>query len=80
MSGLEQAFYIMGIVFMSIMLLLIIGLVIGVFIIKGKVNRIHDNIENKINTVTNIAGKGGELAALASGKMVKKAKKAIGKK
>jgi uncharacterized membrane protein len=80
MSGLQETFYILGIIFMVIMLLLIIGLVVGVFIIKGKINRIHDNIENKINSATYLAEKGGELAALASGKVVKKAKKAIGKK
>jgi Na+-transporting methylmalonyl-CoA/oxaloacetate decarboxylase gamma subunit len=80
MSGLQETFYILGIIFMVIMLLLIAGLVIGVFIIKSKINKIHDNIEKKVNTVTSIAEKGGELAALASGKVVKKAKKAIGKK
>jgi hypothetical protein len=80
MSGLQETFYIIGIIFMIIMLLLIVGLVIGVFVIKSKINRIHDNIENKINSVSSLAEKGGELAALASGKVVKKARKAIGKK
>jgi uncharacterized protein YunC (DUF1805 family) len=80
MTGLQEAFYIIGIIYMVIMLLLILALVIVAFRIKGKVNKIHDNIEAKINSVTHLAEKGGELAAIASGKVVKKARKAIGKK
>jgi hypothetical protein len=80
MSGLQEAFYIIDIIFMSLMLLLIIGLLVGVFIIKNKINKIHDNIERKIDSVTNIAEKGGELAALASSGVVRKARKALSKK
>jgi hypothetical protein len=80
MSGLQEAFYIIGIIFMSIMLLLIIGLLVAVFIIKGKINKIHDNIESKIDSITSIAEKGGELAALAGSGVVRKAKKALGNK
>jgi cell division protein FtsL len=80
MTGLQEAFYIIGIIYMVIMLLLILALVIVAFRIKGKVNKIHDNIEEKINSVTHLAEKGGELAALAGGKVVKKAKKALNKK
>jgi hypothetical protein len=83
MSGLQEAFYIVGIVFMGLALLLIIGLLAGVFIIKGKINRIHDNIEDKINSVTHIAERSGEIAAIASGtvaRSAKKAKKVLGKK
>lgn len=80
MSGLQEAFYIVGLVFMGVIFLLIIGLMVAVFKIKSKVNRIHDQIEAKVNTAVHIAEKGGELAAIASGKVIKKAKKAVGKK
>lgn len=77
MNGLEQAFYIIGIVFMSIMLLLLAALVAAVFVIRTKINRIHDQIEERLNTVATIAEKGGEIAALATGAAVRKAKNAL---
>jgi hypothetical protein len=80
MSGLEQTFYILGIVFMGIMLVLIALILISVVVIRSKINRIHDNIDEKINSITHIAEKGGELAALATGVVAKKAKKALNKK
>jgi H+/gluconate symporter-like permease len=80
MSGLQEAFYIIGIIYMAVMLLLILALVVVAFRIKSKVNKIHDNIEEKINSVAHLAEKGGELAAIAGGKVVKKAKKALNKK
>jgi Na+-transporting methylmalonyl-CoA/oxaloacetate decarboxylase gamma subunit len=79
MNGLQEAFYIVGIVFMSIVLLLLVALLISVFVIKGKINRIHDNIENKINSVAHIAERGGELAAIATGTVARGAKKALRK-
>jgi Na+-transporting methylmalonyl-CoA/oxaloacetate decarboxylase gamma subunit len=79
MSGLEQTFYILGIVFMSIMLILVALLLISVIVIRSKVNKIHDRIDEKINSLTNFAEKGGEIAALATGAVAKKAKKAFNK-
>jgi cell division protein FtsL len=72
MSGLEQTFYIMAIIFMGISFLLMIALVTEVFIIKGKINKIHDNIEAKLSGITHLAEKGGEWASAAS-KIVSKA-------
>jgi len=80
MSGLEQAFYIIAIIFMSIMFVLIIALVVTVFVIRSKVNKIQHAIESKINTVTNIAERGGELAAAVTGGVARKAKRALGKR
>jgi Na+-transporting methylmalonyl-CoA/oxaloacetate decarboxylase gamma subunit len=80
MSGLEQTFYILGIVFMVIMLILIGLLLISVIVIRSKVNKIHASIDEKINSITNFAEKGGELAAIATGVVAKKAKKALNKK
>jgi cell division protein FtsL len=79
MSGLEQAFYIIAIVFMGVMFILIIALVVTVFVIRSKINKIQKTIEEKVHTVTSFAEKGGELAALATGGVVRKAKKALGK-
>ncbi len=75
MNGLEQTFYVMAIIFMSVSFLLLIALVSAVFVIKSKINRIHDNIEQKLSSITHFAEKGGEWAAAAS-KIVSKAAKA----
>jgi hypothetical protein len=80
MTGLQEAFYIISIIFYGVMFILIIALLVAVFVIRNKVARIQHTIEEKINTVTTIAEKGGEIAALATGGVVRKAKRALGKK
>ena len=80
MSGLQEAFYIIAIVFMGVMFILLIALVTAVFVIRNKINKIQENIESKINAVTNIAERGGEIAGLATRVVARKAKKAIRKK
>jgi hypothetical protein len=80
MTGLQEAFYIVGLVFMGVMLILIIALLAAVFVIRAKINRIHDNIEAKLNAVTNIAEKGGALAGVAVKTATRAAKRAVGKK
>ena len=68
---LETAFYWIGIIFMSLCLLIMIGIAIALFKIKKKINEIHRRIEERINMITNIAHLGSDLAAAA--------KKAVGK-
>ncbi|HET9850053.1 MAG TPA: hypothetical protein VFP35_00260 [Candidatus Saccharimonadales bacterium] len=80
MNGLQEAYYIIAIVFMGVVFVLIIALVSAVFVIRNKINKIYDNIEAKLNAVTTIAEKSGELAGLAGRAAVRKAKKAIRKK
>jgi Na+-transporting methylmalonyl-CoA/oxaloacetate decarboxylase gamma subunit len=80
MSGLEEAFYIISIVFMGVIFIMLIALIAAVFVIRNKVNKIQRAIEDKINTVTTIAEKSGEIAALATGGVVRRAKRALGKK
>jgi nucleoside recognition membrane protein YjiH len=80
MTGLQEAFYIVGLIYMGVMLVLVIALVVGVFVIRAKINKIHDNIEAKIDSFTNIAEKGGEIAAAVSGAAVRKAKRALNRK
>lgn len=79
MNGLEQAFYIMGIIFMSVMFLLFVVLVGAVLVIRKKINKIHDTIEAKIDSITALAEHGGELSALAGKAVVRQAKKALKK-
>jgi hypothetical protein len=80
MSGLEQAFYIMGIIFMSLIFIMIVVIVATVLVIRSKLNRIHDIIENKIDLVLSLAGKGSALAGINAGtKVFKEAKKVIKK-
>jgi len=80
MSGLQEAFYIIAIIFMAVMFILLIALVAAVFVIRNKINRIERQIENRINMVTNIAEKGGEVAAAVVGAATRKAKRAISKR
>jgi cell division protein FtsL len=80
MTGLQEAFYIIAIIFMGVMFILIIALVAAVFVIRSKVNRIQRTIEDKVHMVTTVAEKGGEIAALAAGGVVRKARKALGKR
>jgi hypothetical protein len=58
---LQTAFYIIGIVFMSLMLVLLIALVVAVFVIRAKIISIHDQIEDKLNTVGAIATASSEI-------------------
>ena len=80
MNGLEQTFYIMAIVFMSVMFLMLIAIVVAIFAIRAKINKIHDKVEQRLDMVTSLAERGGELTAIAGRQVVKRAKKALGKK
>jgi hypothetical protein len=80
MTGLQEAFYIIGIIFMGLMLIFIIALVIAVLKIRAKVNHIHDQIEAKIDTVSLMAEKGGALAGIAAKRVARQAKRAMNKK
>jgi cell division protein FtsL len=80
MNGLEQTFYIMAIVFMSLGFLFMIAIVVAIFAIRAKINRIHDQIEDKIDMITALAERGGELTSLAGKQVLKKAKKVLNKR
>jgi cell division protein FtsL len=79
MNGLEQTFYIMAIVFMSLMFILMIAIVVAIFVIKAKINKIHQQIDEKIDQLTNFAEYGGALTAQAGKQVLNQAKKAITK-
>jgi hypothetical protein len=79
MNGLEQTFYIIGIIFMSLTFLMILVLVIAVLVIRKKINKIHDTIETKIDSITSLAEHSGQLSALAGTAVIRQAKKAFKK-
>ena len=59
--ALQDAFYIIGIIFMSLMLLLLIALVAAVFVIRSKVMSIHDKIEESLNVKSNAVSVGKKI-------------------
>lgn len=79
MTGLQEAFYIVSIVYMAVMFIIIIALVSAVFIIKNKINHMQRTIEARLNMVTTLAEKGGELAGLAVNKVARGARSAARK-
>jgi cell division protein FtsL len=80
MTGLEQTFYIMGIVFMSLCFVFMIAIVVAIFTIRARINRIHDRIEERVDYLTTLAERSGELTSLASKTVLKQAKKVLKKK
>lgn len=58
---LETAFYIIGIIFMSVMLILVVALVVTVFVIRSKIVAIHDKIDEKLQFFTNLTTVGKKI-------------------
>lgn len=68
---LQTAFYIVGIIFMGVMLLLMLVLLAAVLVIRAKINALHRHIEQSV---------GGALEMVATGsKAFDKIKQAISK-
>jgi len=59
---LQSVFYVVAIVFMSLMLVFMLAIVIAVFVIKSKINAIQRSIEEKVHNVANYARIGTDLA------------------
>ena len=59
--SLQDTFYIIGIVFMSLMLLIMAATVAAVFVIKTKINAIERNVEEKLHAVSAVAQMGEAL-------------------
>lgn len=68
---LESVFYILAIVYMSIMLIITVAALIALLVIKKKIDAIHMRIEEKLAIVGNVARLGSNL--------VDAAKKAVGR-
>ena len=77
MTGLEETFYILGIIVMSLGFIILVLIAVSVLVIRRKINKIHDTIEQKVTEITSLAERGGELSALASSHIFKQAKKAF---
>lgn len=54
---LQTAFYIVGLVFMSFMMIAMISLLAAVLVIKAKINKLHDNITERVDKVKSIGNK-----------------------
>ena len=50
---LQDVFYTMGIIYMSIMFILMIVTVVAILVIKHKIHVIQRNIEEKLSAITN---------------------------
>lgn len=79
MTGLQETFYILGIIVMSLSFIILALIAVSVLVIRRKINKIHDTIEQKITGLTSLAERGGELSALASTHFIKQAQKALQK-
>ncbi len=66
---LQTTFYVIGIIFMSLMTLIILALVVAVFAIKAKINAIQERIEERLHTFTEVAEMGENLVHKAQDMM-----------
>lgn len=57
MSDLQTTFYIVGIIYMGVMLLLFVALLAAVLVIKAKINAVHRMIDEKVTKVKNMSDK-----------------------
>lgn len=70
---LQTVFYVMGIVFMSLMIAIMIAMVLVVFYIKRKIDRIQQDIEDKINMLF----KPADIAVEVGSQVIQKARKLL---
>ena len=62
MSGLQTAFYIIGIIFMVVSLVTFIGIITALLVIRSKIVSLERMVQQKIHTVTGNTGKVVEVA------------------
>jgi len=81
---LQNTFYVLGIVFMSLSILLLIAMVIATFYIKSKIAKIQEIIEEKLNLARHVANHPSDIAVdlgtVVASKAIKKAKSFLNKK
>jgi len=63
MVDVQTTYYVMGIIFMSIMFAIMIGIIILLLYIKNKISQIHQQITDKIDMVSSVAQSGSEIAS-----------------
>lgn len=74
MSDLQTAYYIIGIIFMSLMLLIAFIGIIAILVIRAKIVAIHQHIEERLSTAQEWVAK-GEAVVGAIKKVTGKPKK-----
>lgn len=52
MTGLETTYYIVGIIFMAVSLVVLIGIVTALFVIRNKVVALEKTVQEKVRGVT----------------------------
>jgi hypothetical protein len=52
---LQTVFYVVGIVYMVVGLIVLLGILSAVLVIKAKINKVHDAVDQKINQVKNVS-------------------------
>ena len=62
---LQHWFYVLGIVFMIVNLLIIVGIFMAILVIKAKIDHMHQIIEEKINKVKDITDRGATILRTA---------------
>lgn len=67
MPALETTYYIVGIVFMGLMLLITVIGVVAVLVIRNKLVAIHKRVEERLNTVSEWAERGEAVADAING-------------
>ncbi len=58
---LQNTFYVIGIIYMVVGLIIMLAIVAAVFTIKSKVNDIHRRIEQKLDAVSMAMETGGKI-------------------
>jgi hypothetical protein len=69
LATLQDVFYIIGIVFMGIILILVIALLAAVFVIRSKVVSIQGHIQETIGETIGVAKVGARVAKAAANKV-----------
>jgi hypothetical protein len=60
---IQTVFYTLGIVFMTLVIVMLIGMGVAIFIITRKISQIQKNISEKFTTFANITTHSKDLAA-----------------
>lgn len=63
---LQTAFYIIGIVFMTLMTVVIVAILAAILVIKAKINRLHDVVDERVAHAKSIANKVTSLLKLVT--------------
>lgn len=61
MTGLEEVFYIVALVYMGISLLIIFGLLAAVLIIRNKVVNLENMVKEKLDVVFSVGAAAGDV-------------------